>query len=446
MNKSGFWGGIEPKTPWKNNAPQLANSGKPTTIHPLRVVVPMQQHIGAPCQPHVKVGDSVKVGQRIGNSDAFVSVPVHASVSGTVSAVEERQLPNGRGVTAVEIENNGLYQLDDSIKPPPPLDELAPADIVEIARQAGLVGMGGATFPLCVKLSVKEDQKVDTLLLNGSECEPMLAADDVVMQTQGELILKGAKAAAKAVGAGRIIIGIEANKPVAIDVMDDACRKESSITVHPLATRYPQGGEKQLIQAVTGREVPIGKLPLDVGVVVSNVSTMAALGHALTTGEPLTSRVCTVTGDVNTPQNVRFPIGTLASDVISFCGGFNGAPARVVAGGPMMGLTLTTLATPLAKGNNGLVIFNTAQPLPPQEDPCIRCNRCVSACPMRLMPLFIDRAYRQGDDARTAQLQAQSCINCGCCSYVCPAKRRLAENITRAKGDLDKKAREAKNA
>lgn len=401
---------------------------------PEKVVVPLLQHIGDPCKAIVTQGDRVKMGQKIGEAQGFVSAPVHASVSGEVLFVGERALAGEKRGQVIVIGNDYAYEYFEGIERDGKKND-APMDkelIRTIIREAGIVGMGGAAFPTQVKLST-EGKKIQLLIINGAECEPLLSADAALMEQNGDAIKRGCLYAMRAVECDSAIIGIENNKSESIRIMQELCQDDLRLHVETLPARYPEGSEKQLIQRITGREVPENGLPADVGVIVINVSTAAAIADAVEKKMPLISRICTVTGDIMKPQNIRFPIGTLVSDLIDFAGGFAGKPSKVILGGPMMGQTLDDLDVPLTKGSSGVVAINEEHDEVFREDPCIRCNRCVDVCPMALLPLRIDYYARKGRLDQCKRFYAKSCINCGCCSYICPARRRLAENITKAK-------------
>lgn len=409
---------------------------------PDEVVIPLSQHTGAPCEPIVKAGDEVKLGQKIGEAKGFVSVPVHSSVSGKVKAVEPRMHPSGRFVNSVVIENDHLDTLDESVKPKGDLEDLSADDIKNIIKEAGIAGMGGAAFPTHVKLSLPPDKSVDTVIINGAECEPYLTCDHRLMVEHPEMIVFGLRAILKALGVKRGYIAIEINKPDAIEAMEKAASGIDGVEVVRLATKYPQGGEKQLIKAVTGREVPSGGLPADVGVVVDNVGTSHAIARAIKEGMPLVERIVTVTGQaVKNPKNLLVRIGTMLKDLVEYCGGFNGEPGKLITGGPMMGITQFTLELPVIKGTSGILILPEELTKPEKIRPCTRCAKCVDVCPMNLMPLFIS-AYALNNDFNTAEkYHALDCIECGSCSYICPCNRPLVESIRLAKREILAKRR-----
>lgn len=406
---------------------------------PQQVVIPLQQHIGAPCEPMVAVGDRVLLGQKIGDGKAFVSAPVHASVSGTVRAIGPYNHPLGRKAEAITIESDGQESPDPSIRPAAPLEELTAGQIRELVRQAGIVGMGGAAFPAHVKLAPPADKPIDTVILNGAECEPYLTADHRVMLESPREVVFGLLAIMKALGAEKGIIGIESNKPDALRVMSQALaeRDAAEIRVVPLQTKYPQGAEKMLIRAATGRKVPAGGLPMDVGVVNHNVATALAIARALKQGRPLIERVVTVTGGgVARTANLLVRVGTLVSDLLEACGGLKESARKLVVGGPMMGLAQPNANLPVIKGTSGILVLDEEEASLEAPQPCIKCARCVGACPMNLLPLFLAQLAEYGLIERAEKLHAADCFECGCCSYICPTRRPLTEWIRIAKSEI----------
>lgn len=404
---------------------------------PQRVVIPMSQHVGAPCEPVVKVGDHVKVGQKIGEAKAFVSAPIHSSVSGKVVAIEPRPHASGAHVMSVVIESDGTDEVYEGVKPPKPLEELTPDEIKNLIREAGIVGMGGAGFPTQVKLSPPADKKIDTIIVNGAEFEPYLTADHRLMVERPEDVVLGLRAIMKATGVNRAYIGIEDNKPDAIEAMKEAVKSFSDIEVVPLATKYPQGGEKQLINAVTGREVPSGGLPMDVGVIVDNAGTCAAIANVLKTGMPLIERITTVTGaGVKEPKNLLARIGTPVGELIEQCGGFAGEPGKVIMGGPMMGISQSSLEVPVMKGTSGVLVLQKSEVKTLEPMPCIKCARCVDACPIHLLPTYLGKFAEKGMWDEAEKYHALDCIECGCCAYVCPANIPLTQLIRLAKNRI----------
>ncbi len=413
---------------------------------PSTVIIPMQQHIGAPCEPTVKKGDYVKMGQKIGQPRGFVSAPVHSSVSGVVKSVEPYNHSGGDKVLSVIIENDGQDTMDESIRPNS-VDDLNPQEIINIILNAGIVGMGGAAFPTHVKLSPPQDKKVDTIIINGAECEPYLTSDHRLMIEHPNDVVSGLLLIMKVLNVQNGIIAIEDNKPDAIEAVKKAASGYKNVDVVTVKTKYPQGAEKQLITSITKREVPSGGLPMDVGVIVNNVGTAAAISKAVKNGTPLIERIVTVSGGaVNEPNNLLVRIGTPFSDIVEFCGGFKEEPYKVISGGPMMGIAQFTLDVPVVKGTSGILLLTEAETTSIDVNPCIRCGRCIKACPINLMPLNLSAYSLNQNYEMCEKLHAMDCIECGCCSYICPAARPLTESIRMAKKKIMlSKKRTAKN-
>lgn len=404
---------------------------------PSIVYIPLHQHTGAPCEPLVKVGDRVKVGQKIGQSQAFVSAPVHSSVAGIVKNITKITTPTGIQSTCVVIESDGTNEMDESIKPKGNLEDLSSKEILEIIKEAGITGMGGAGFPTHVKLSPPPEKKIDTIIINGAECEPYLTSDHRVMLEMPEKVVFGLKAIMKALNVDRGFIGVETNKMDAVDALRAIVKDEDNIKVVTLKAKYPQGDEKRVINAITGRQVPSGGLPMDVGCVVSNVSTAKAIAEAIQEGKPVYERVVTVTGNgVNEPKNLIVKIGTLFQEVIDQAGGFKGTPGKVIMGGPMMGLSQYTTEVPVIKGSGGILVLNEEEVLEQKVSPCIKCGKCLTACPVFLQPLFISAYALKKDFQGAEKYGALDCVECGSCSFVCPAKRPLVESIRFAKREI----------
>ncbi len=387
------------------------------------VKIPMAMHIGAPCRPIVEVGDEVKVGQKIGEPAGFVGAPIHSSVSGKVTSIERMQLFNGRFDTVI-IESDGNQTVSDEVVPPQINDT---ESFLKAVRECGLVGLGGAGFPTSVKLTVKEPAHVEYLIVNGAECEPYLTSDFTTMTTDTDAMIRAINAVCKYIGIRNVIIGIEDNKPEAIDIFKKrASEIDAEFQVKSLPSMYPQGGEKVLIYSCTGRVVPAGKLPLDVGCIVMNVTTLAVLGKYLETGMPLIEKCVTVDGSaVKNPGKVIAPIGASIREVVETLGGYKSVPKKILMGGPMMGMAVPSDECPVVKNNNGFTIFNEKDAIQPEETECINCGRCVATCPLRLMPNRIARAYKLKDVDALKELDIMTCMECGCCSYVCPAKKDL---------------------
>ena len=409
---------------------------------PKQVRIPLLQHLGAPCKGVVKPRSEVAVGDVVGEAEAFVSAPVHASVAGTTARESMVTLPNGRHVPAVPIQAadeqplSGEALLEDIFGGPWSIDEVRkaqPQQIADAARRAGLVGLGGAAFPTHVKLTRNEAKPIDTLLVNGCECEPYLTADYRLMLQAPEAVVAGGMLAKRATGAVRVIIGVEDNKPEAIRSLH-AAAAGTPVQVRVLQTKYPQGGEKQLIVALLGREVPTGGLPLDVGVVVFNVGTAASLARAVLRDKPLTHRIVTVSGrGIRHPKNLLVPIGTDYRALIDYCGGLTEDAARVVAGGPMMGFTLGNLDTPVTKGTSGVTVLTHGELDKIHETACVRCGRCAEVCPMRLVPTKLAQAARANKPELARSYHVTACMECGCCAYACPARLPLVQLIRLAK-------------
>ena len=430
MAKS-FHGGIHPDDRKRFTA------SKEIVIAPIpeKVIIPMRQHIGAPCSPIVKVGDFVKKGQMIGEAQAFVSSPVHASTSGKVVEIAEYPHPVFGSCTAVVIESDGQDEWLLGLPLQRDWQSLEVSEIKEIIREAGMVGMGGATFPTHIKMAPPGEKPIHTFILNGAECEPFLTADHRVMLEQSEEIVTGMQIAMKVLGVNKGYIGIEENKPDAITAMKKACQGISSLEVIALQTKYPQGAEKTLISVICGQEIPSGGLPMDVGVVVQNVGTVVAIANAVEKGIPLIERVTTVTGGaIQEPQNLLLRIGTTFSQAVTLCGGFLQPPVKVIMGGPMMGMAQRTLDVPIIKGTSGILALREEDVNSGPQRPCIRCGRCVDACPMGLIPSMLSILSERGAYAVAKnEYDLLDCVECGSCVYVCPAKRNIVHYVKLSK-------------
>ena len=433
------------KTPhWKNTANQAAEF----MPCPATVTIPMSMHIGAPAKPLVKVGDLVKVGQRIAEAGGFVSSPVHASISGKVKKIDDILISNGRRVPAITIESDGLMERAEGLTPPEIHDT---TEFLQALTDSGIVGLGGAVFPTSVKLTVKNLDQIKAVIVNGAECEPFITSDTRTMLDNPKLVLYGAKLLQKYISAKRIIFAIEDNKPQCIKNFQELTASETGMEVAPLPSMYPQGGEKVLIYNTIGEIVPEGKLPLDVGAIVINCTTLASIARYVKYGIPLVKKCITVDGSaVKTPKNVVAPIGTAMADVFNYCDGFKAEPKKVLYGGPMMGISVPSLEAPILKNTNAILAFAEKDATPPDPTPCIHCGRCIAHCPLRLSPCEIEAAYELKDVDKLEALKVNLCMECGCCSYICPAHRpliqtnRLAKPMVAAKKAAEKEKEGAK--
>ena len=413
-----FFGGIHPKY----NKEMSTTSLDFRTVVPKTVVIPLVQHIGVPCNALVAVGDRVLRGQKIGDGEGLC-VPVHASVSGTVVAIEPRPHVRGSEVLSIVIENDGL---DETAAPNVPHTD---DEILHAIREAGIVGMGGAAFPGNVK-ALSAMGNVDTLIANACECEPYITADDSLLRTAPEKVLSGMMILANILHPQHIVLAVEDNKQAAIEKLHDLSAKFSDIEIRVLPTRYPQGAEKQLIQSVTGREVPSGKLPVAVGCAVFNVSTFAAIHRAVVEGVPLTERIVTVSGEaIAAPQNFIVRIGTPFHDLVEAAGGLHDKTERVISGGPMMGVAQSDLSVPVVKATNSILCLLKDQNGAAENPVCLRCGKCVSVCPMRLQPLYMYRYVNAGRVDELQRLHVMDCMECGSCSFTCPGKLPLVEKF-----------------
>ncbi|MGX8794603.1 electron transport complex subunit RsxC [Fusibacter sp. JL298sf-3] len=404
-------------------------------LNPQVVEIPLRQHIGAPCEPIVKKGDAVKVGQRIGSSESYVSAHVHSSVSGVVKDVRRQFTAYGNDICVI-IENDGEETPHESVVPKPDYKTLSGQAIVDIIKEAGIIGMGGAGFPTHVKLSPPKEKPIDTIVLNGAECEPYLTCDHRLMLEDSASIVHGLQILMHALAVKKAFIGIENNKPDALEKMTSAA-KGTGIEVVALKTKYPQGAEKQLIYACTKKEVPSGGLPMDVGVVVNNVATAAAISTMFKTGMPLVERVCTVTGGaIASPKNIRFKVGTVISELIQFAGGYKTTPGKIIFGGPMMGVAQISDQLPAMKNTSGILVFDAEEAKIPEPQLCIKCGKCVSVCPANLLPIQISAYAISHHYDKAESLNALDCIECGSCAFICPAKRPLLESIRVAKREI----------
>jgi len=430
-----FKGGIHPKEEKVYTADKVIRE----MPIPTKVVIPLRQHTGAPCEPKVAKGDVVKTGEVVGSSPAYVCANVHASISGKVVDIAPMPHPVLGTCMAVVIESDNEDKWVD-LESHRGWERLPKEKLREIIKEAGIVGMGGAGFPTHVKLSPPEDKFIDTVILNGAECEPFLTSDQRIMIERAKDITLGLKIIMKVLGAKKAFIAIEINKPSALSLMAKATKEEENIQVVPLKTKYPQGGEKQLIKTILNREVPSGGLPLDVGVVVQNVATALAIMEAVILGKPLIDRTVTVTGlAIKEPQNLRVRIGTSFQNVIDACGGFDKEPGKIIMGGPMMGLAQKSIDVPVIKGTSGILVLPKKETKISTPRDCIRCGKCIEVCPMRLMPNMLGILVERGRFNEAKEYHLLDCIECGSCSYVCPANRPLVHFIKFGKFKVSKK-------
>ena len=415
-----------------------------TENKPIEVLLPkgdlvyaMLQHLGAPCDPLVKKGDRVLVGQKIGEPKGFVSAAIHSSVSGTVKSVMNMYHPNGFKVMSIIVTNDNLYEQVDSISPRSDYMSLSREEIVKIVQDAGIVGMGGAGFPTHIKLSPPPGSKIDSIIVNAAECEPYLTCDHRMMLEKSREIVEGLKIVLKIFPEAKGYIGVESNKKDAIAKMEDASKGYPNIEIVTLKTKFPQGAEKQLIYSITNREVPSGALPSAVGCLVQNVDTLYEIYNAVVNGQPLTSRVVTVTGDaISAPKNFRVKIGTSYREIIEAAGGFTEEPLKVISGGPLMGIAAHTIDMPVTKGTSGILCLTKKSATIPEESNCINCGRCVTVCPMNLMPTKL--AANSGPDKYEIfeECHGMDCIECGSCSFICPASRHLVQRLRTGKKNV----------
>lgn len=413
---------------------------------PPKISLPLLQHAGAACEALVKVKDLVSAGDKIGSSDAFITAPVHTPVAGKVVRPSVATLPNGRHVKTVSVKPDSEQVEGEALREKVlggdwqlgKLDGFSREEITEAVKEAGVVGLGGAAFPTYVKFLPNPDKPVDTVLVNGCECEPYLTSDYRLMLEAREAVIAGAALAGKAAGAQRVVIAVEDNKRLAIEVLRLAA-DGTGVEVAQVKTKYPMGGERQVIPAVLKREVPTGGLPLDVGVVVVNVGTCAAIAGAVLRKAPLTHRVVSVTGGgIRKPRNLLVATGTACSELIDYCGGLTADADRVIAGGPMMGFTVGQLSTPVSKGLSGLVVLTRDDVRRAEETNCVRCGRCVDVCPLHLVPTRIALAAKNEDWDLAKRYHLRACMECGCCAYVCPASIPLVQLIRVGKAAMPK--------
>ncbi|MHB8844656.1 MAG: electron transport complex subunit RsxC [Nitrospirota bacterium] len=431
-----FSGGVHPA----GNKELTSRKATVFAAIPKRVVIPLSQHIGAPTKPLVVIGQEVKKGEKIGESGGFVSAPVHATVSGKVAAIGNFPHSLGMDVTAVVIESDGKDEWVAGMKETKDYMLLSPDELKKMVSEAGIVGMGGATFPTHVKLSPPKEKPIDVVILNGAECEPYLTSDHRLMLEKSTEIVEGLRILMRILNVRKGYIGIEANKPDAVEAMKKAAAGATDVEVFAVQVKYPQGAEKMLIKAIANRTVPAGGLPMDVGVVVQNVGTAAAIYDAVRFGKPLIERYVTVTGrGVKDPKNFLARIGTPFSQLIEEAGGLTDDAAKVIAGGPMMGMSQYTLDVPVIKGTSGILILPKAEVSTKSYGPCIRCARCIDACPMHLQPSLIGLFIEKGHYEDAKDYNLMDCFECGSCTFVCPANRPMVQWVKRAKRELAKK-------
>ncbi len=432
VKKNSFFGGVHIDAHKEfTNTLSIITAPAPKTVY-----IPLSQHIGVPCQPIVKIGDEVKMGQMVGESRGFVSIPVHSSVSGRVTGIQRKPTANGRFVDCIVIQNDFEDTLYESIIATEEPDKLTAKEILEKITNSGVAGMGGATFPTHVKLSPPPDKNIEYIILNGIECEPFLTADHRILVERSEKILQGLIYLLKTQPLAKGLIAIEDNKPDAIQIFSRLLEKQQNISLVICPEKYPQGSEKQLIYACLEREVPAGGLPSDVGVIVQNVGTAAAITDAVEQNMPLIERVLTINGNgIAKPQNLSVRIGTLYSDLVELAGGFIASPSIVISGGLMMGTAVFTLDIPVTKGTSGILVFNDSSPFAKRERErdCARCAKCVDVCPMSLEPSSIAAYARKGRWEDAERFEAISCVECGSCAFVCPCQIPLVQYIRLAK-------------
>ena len=427
MGLATFRGGVHPY-----EGKELSESKPVQELTPTsgEMVYPLSQHIGAPAKPLVAKGDYVLAGQKIAEAGGFISANVISSASGTVKAIEPRRVPNGSMAMSIVIENDGEYKMVEGIGEDRDYTKLSKQEIRDIVKEAGIVGLGGAGFPTHVKLTPKDDSKIEYVLVNGAECEPYLTSDYRMMLEEPEKIIGGLKIILQLFENAKGVIGIENNKPEAISKLTEMVKDEPNITVCPLLTKYPQGGERSLIYAITGRKVNSSMLPADAGCVVDNIDTVCAVYRAVMAGEPVMDRIVTVTGEaVADPCNFKAKMGTSFADLLEAAGGFKQPAKKIISGGPMMGFAMVTADAPVTKTSSSILAFKEDAVAKNPETACINCGRCVGACPSRIIPSRLaDYALRHNEEAFVA-MNGLECVECGSCSYVCPAKRQLKQAI-----------------
>lgn len=435
MNTFTFKRGIHP-----NDSKSLTNKKEIIFIQPkigAEMIFPMQQHLGAPCEPIVSIGEKVLLGQKIADSKAFVSSPIHSSVSGVVKEFRKTLTPNGIKCDAIVIENDGLLTEHPSLNSVEDYTKFEKDKILALIRDAGIVGLGGAGFPTHIKLNPAPDKKIDTIIVNAAECEPYLTTDHRVLLEESDRIIRGLKVVLQIFKGAKGIIAIETNKMDAIEKLEEMTKDIENIEIARLVPKYPQGAEKQLIIACTGRVVPAGGLPADIGVIVDNVDTIIAIDRAVVRRRPLIRKIVTITGGaVKNPGNFKVRLGMSYKDLLDATGGFTENPYKMISGGPMMGVAMYTLDVPFIKTSSALICFTEKEAFLPPERNCIRCGKCVEHCPISLMPLELNQNVIHNEFDLFIKNNGLNCIECGSCSYVCPAKRHLAQSIRVTRRDL----------
>ena len=444
MGLATFRGGVHPFEGKELSMDRAVTVLKPTSGE---MVYPLSQHIGAPAKAIVKVGDEVLVGQKIAEAGGFISAVVVSSVSGKVKKIEPRVTAGGAKSISIVIENDGLYTAVEGLGEDRDATKLSKQEIRDIVREAGIVGLGGAGFPTNVKLTPKDESKIDYVIVNGAECEPYLTCDYRMMIEEPERLVGGLKVMLQLFENAKAVIGIENNKPKAIEKLRALVKDEPKITVEPLRTKYPQGGERSLIYAVTGREINSSMLPADAGCVVDNVNTVMAIYDAVCKRTPILERVITVTGDaVKEPQNFKVRTGMNYNDIIEAAGGFVGEPKKILSGGPMMGQAMYTTDVPVTKNSSSLTCFLEDEVEKNPESPCIRCGRCGEVCPEFLVPVLMMQTCMAGNSEGYEKLYGMECIECGSCSYICPARRPLTQAFKQMKRRIGEERRQKATA
>lgn len=440
MGLATFRGGVHPFEGKELSMDRAVTVLKPTSGE---MVYPLSQHIGAPAKAIVKVGDEVLVGQKIAEAGGFISAVVVSSVSGKVKKIEPRVTAGGAKSISIVIENDGLYTAVEGLGEDRDATKLSKQEIRDIVREAGIVGLGGAGFPTNVKLTPKDESKIDYVIVNGAECEPYLTCDYRMMIEEPERLVGGLKVMLQLFENAKAVIGIENNKPKAIETLRALVKDEPKITVEPLRTKYPQGGERSLIYAVTGREINSSMLPADAGCVVDNVNTVMAIYDAVCKQTPILERVITITGDaVKEPQNFKVRTGMNYNDIIEAAGGFVGEPKKILSGGPMMGQAMYTTDVPVTKNSSSLTCFLEDEVEKNPESPCIRCGRCGEVCPEFLVPVLMMQTCMAGNSEGYEKLYGIECIECGSCSYICPARRPLTQAFKQMKRRIGEERRQ----